>query len=155
MKIWVDGDACPKPIKEILFKAAEKREVSVYFVSNSWLYLPKSHFIHFILVQDGPDIADDKIVENCSEVDIVITADIPLALRIVKKGALGLDPRGKIYNKSNIGAISDMRNFMNNLRNDGILTTGPNSFTNKDSGKFANELDKIIIKNKKHINRNV
>ena len=145
MKIWVDADACPKPIKDILFKAAIKRKVVINFVANNWLHLPKSDYITFILVEQGADIADDKIVEYCSLGDLVITADIPLAVRIVDKGALGLDPRGKIYDKNNIGGISDMRDFMSSLRNDGVITGGPNSFSNKDSGKFANELDKLIV----------
>ena len=145
MKIWVDADACPKAIKDILFKAAIKRKVVINFVANNWLHLPKSDYITFILVEQGADIADNKIVEDCSLGDLVITADIPLAVRIVDKGALGLDPRGKIYDKNNIGGISDMRDFMSSLRNDGVITGGPNSFSNKDSGKFANELDKLIV----------
>ena len=94
MRIWVDADACPKLIKDILFRAAIKREVITNFVANSWLSLPESNYINFILVNQGPDIADDKIVEDCLIGDLVITADIPLAVRIVEKGALGLDPRG-------------------------------------------------------------
>ena len=145
MNIWVDADACPKPIKDILFRVAVKRQVKISFVANSWLHLPKSDYIKLIIVDQGPDIADNKIVKGCSIGDLVITADIPLAVRIVSKGALGLDPRGRIYNKNNIGAISDMRDFMNTLRNDGLVTGGPNSFSNKDSGKFANELDKFCM----------
>ena len=145
MRIWVDADACPKLIKDILFRAAIKREVITNFVANSWLHLPESNNINFILVNQGPDIADDKIVKDCLVGDLFITADIPLAVRIVEKGALGLDPRGKVYDKNNIGGISDMRDFMSSLRNDGVITGGPNSFSNKDSGKFANALDKLII----------
>ena len=151
MNIWVDADACPKPIKDILFRVAIKRQVKIYFIANSLLQLPKSDYINFILVEHGPDIADNKIVEDSSEGDLVITADIPLAVRVVAKGALGLDPRGRIYDKSNIGGISDIRDFMNTLRNDGVVTGGPNIFSNKDSGKFANELDKLIVR--KIINR--
>ena len=145
MKIWVDADACPKLIKDILFKAAINRKVIINFVANSWLHIPKSDYISFILVEQGPDIADDKIAEDCTSGDLVVTADIPLAVRIVEKGALGLDPRGRIYDKNNIGGISDMRDFMSSLRNDGVITGGPSSFSNKDSGKFANELDKVIV----------
>ena len=145
MRIWVDADACPKLIKDILFRAAIKREVITNFVANSWLSLPESNYINFILVNQGPDIADDKIVEDCLIGDLVITADIPLAVRIVEKGALGLDPRGKVYDKNNIGGISDMRDFMSSLRNDGVITGGPDSFSNKHSGKFANALDKLIV----------
>ena len=151
MNIWVDADACPKSIKNILFRVAIKRQVKIYFVANSLLQLPESDYINFILVEHGPDIADNKIVEDSSEGDLVITADIPLAVKVVAKGALGLDPRGRIYDKSNIGGISDIRDFMNTLRNDGVVTGGPNSFSNKDSGKFANALDKLIVR--KIINR--
>ena len=106
---------------------------------------PVSNYINFILVNQGPDIADDKIAEDCLIGDLVITADIPLAVRIVEKGALGLDPRGRVYDKNNIGGISDMRDFMSSLRNDGVITGGPNSFSSKDSSKFANALDKLIV----------
>lgn len=147
MKIWIDADACPKSVKNILYKTAMSRKVEIFFVANSWLFIPTSDYIHFILVDQGPDIADNKITEDCCDGDLVITADVPLAARIVAKGAIGLDPRGRIYNKNNIGAISDIRNFMHNLRNDGIVTVGPNSYSNRDSGKFANELDKVLVKN--------
>ena len=145
MIVWVDADACPKPIKDILFRVAVKRQVKICFVANSWLHLPKSDYIKLIIVEQGPDIADNKIAEECSIGDLVITADIPLAVRIVSKGSLGLDPRGRIYDKNNIGEISDMRNFMSTLRNDGLVTGGPSSFSNKDSGKFANAIDKFIV----------
>ena len=144
MKIWVDADACPKAVKEILFRVSGRVEIDVIFVANQWLRLPESPFIQFIQVEQGPDIADDKIAEDCTIGDLVITADIPLAVRIVKKGALGLDPRGKIYNKDNIGQISDLRDFMDKLRNDGVSTGGPKNFSARDGEKFANALDKII-----------
>lgn len=145
MKIWVDADACPKVIKEILFRAAGRAEIDVIFVANQWLHLPKSPFIHFVQVEQGPDIADNKIAEDCTIGDLVITADIPLAVRIVAKDAVGLDPRGTVYDKGNIGQISDMRDFMDTLRNDGIQTGGPKKFSARDGEKFANELDKILI----------
>jgi uncharacterized protein YaiI (UPF0178 family) len=144
MKIWVDADACPKVIKEILLRAAGRTKIQIIFVANQWLRLPELPFIHFIQVEPGPDIADNKIAEDCIAGDVVITADIPLAVRIVAKGALGLDPRGKIYNKDNIGQISDMRDFMNTLRNDGVQTGGPKNFSARDGEKFANELDKLL-----------
>ena len=144
MKIWVDADVCPKAIKEILLRAAGRVKIDVIFVANQWLRLPDSPFIHFIQVEQGADIADDKIADDCTEGDLVITADIPLAMRIVAKGALALDPRGTIYNKNNIGQISDMRDFMDTLRNDGIQTGGPKNFSARDSEKFANQFDKLI-----------
>lgn len=146
MKIWVDADACPKVIKDMLFRAAGRTRTVSVFVANQWLRLPESDFIQFIQVEQGPDIADDKIAEDCAAGDLVITADIPLAVRIVAKGAMGLDPRGTIYDKSNIGQISDMRDFMTNLRNDGVQTGGPKNFSARDGEKFANELDKILAK---------
>lgn len=144
MNIWVDADACPTVIKEMLIRAAERVQVNTIFVANQWLRLPQSSFVHFILVDQGADIADDKIAEDCTKGDLVITADIPLAVRVVEKGAVGLDPRGAIYNKDNIGSISDMRDFMTTLRNDGVETGGPKNFSARDGEKFANSLDKII-----------
>ncbi len=148
MKIWVDADACPKTVKEILFRAADRLKIDVIFVANQWLNLPHSTFIRLIQVEQGADVADDKIVEYCESGDLVITADIPLAVRIVLKNALGLDPRGTIYDKDNIGQISDMRDFMDTLRTDGIQTGGPKNFTPRDGEKFANQLDKLIYQNK-------
>ncbi len=144
MKIWVDADACPKVIKEMLFRAADRAKIEVIFVANQWLRLPESPFIRFVQVEQGPDIADDQIAEDCEEGDLVVTADIPLAVRVVAKGALGLDPRGRIYDKNNIGHISDMRDFMDTLRNDGVQTGGPKNFSARDGEQFANELDKRI-----------
>ena len=144
MKIWVDADACPKPIKDILFRLAERKEMVVTFVANQRLRLVESPFIKLHQVGSGADIADDEIVDKCEEGDLIITADIPLAARVVAKGAQALDPRGKIYDKNNIGQLLDMRNFMDELRGSGIETGGPPGFGQKDRFKFANELDKFI-----------
>ena len=146
MKIWVDADACPKPIKDILFRLAERREIVVTFVANQRLRLVESPFIQLIQVGSGTDIADDEIVNKCEDGDLIITADIPLAARVVAKGAQALDPRGKIYDKNNIGQLLDMRNFMDELRGNGIETGGPPSFGQKDRFKFANELDRFIAR---------
>jgi len=148
MKIWVDADACPKAVKDMLFRAASRTNTEVIFVANQWLRLPEIPHIRFIQVEQGPDIADDKIAELCEDGDLVVTADIPLAVRVVEKGALGLDPRGKVYDESNIGQISDMRDFMDTLRSDGVQTGGPKNFSAKDGQKFANELDKILSRSK-------
>ena len=144
IKIWVDADACPKPVKDILFRLAERKKIMVTFVANQRLRLVKSPFIHLIQVGYGADIADDEIVNKCDGGDLIITADIPLAARIVAKGAQALDPRGKIYDKNNIGQLLDMRNFMDELRGSGVETGGPPSFGQKERFKFANELDKFI-----------
>lgn len=144
MKIWVDADACPRAVKDILFRVAERTEISVIFVANQWLRLPNSTFIHLIQVGQGADIADDEIANKCEAGDLIITADIPLAARIVEKGAWALDPRGRLYDKNNIGQILDMRNFMDTLRGSGVETGGPSSFGQKERFKFANELDRFI-----------
>lgn len=146
MKIWVDADACPSVVKDILCRAAERIKRETLFIANSGLRLPTSTFVQFIQVPHGADIADDYIVNHCCENDLVITADIPLAVRIVTKGAVGLDPRGTLYDKSNIGYISSVRDFMHNLRNDGVLTGGPKDFNKKDTQKFASALDRFLTK---------
>jgi|TARA_R110002126_G_scaffold291807_1_gene459626 uncharacterized protein YaiI (UPF0178 family) len=150
MKIWVDGDACPKPIKDTLCRAAEKRQVTLTFVANQWLNLPNLSNIEMIQVADGPDIADDAIAEACLDGELVITADIPLAARCVKKGCIVLEPRGKLYNQSNIGQALNMRDFMDGLRGSGVDTGGPKSFSQKDQLQFANALDKLITKYLRH-----
>ena len=146
MKIWVDADACPRAIKDILFRVADRTKIPVTFVANQWLRLPNSNFIHLIQVGHGSDIADDEIANKCEAGDLIITADIPLAARIVEKGALALDPRGRMYDKNNIGQILDMRDFMDTLRGSGIETGGPNGFGQRDRFKFANELDRFIAR---------
>ncbi|MBT5029463.1 MAG: YaiI/YqxD family protein [Nitrospinaceae bacterium] len=147
MKLWVDADACPRPIKDILFRLADRREILVTLVANQGMRLPESDFVKLIQVGAGADIADDEIVNQCEAGDLIITADIPLAARVVDKGAVALDPRGKIYDKNNIGQILDMRNFMDELRGSGVETGGPNSFGQKEKMKFANELDRFIAQN--------
>ena len=144
MKIWVDADACPKATKEILYRVAERTEISVTLVANSPLHLPPSSFIDLIQVGSGADIADDEIADKCEAGDLIITADIPLAARVVEKGAQALDPRGTIYDKNNIGQILSMRNFMDALRGSGVETGGPSGFGQKEKFKFANALDKLI-----------
>jgi len=144
MKIWVDADACPKPVKDILFRLADRKEIAVTLVANQGMRLPDSPFIKLIQVGHGADVADDEIVNMCEAGDLIITADIPLAARVVEKGAQALDPRGKVYDQNNIGQILSMRNFMDELRGSGVETGGPNSFGQKERFKFANELDKFI-----------
>jgi uncharacterized protein YaiI (UPF0178 family) len=144
MKIWVDADACPKPVKDILLRLAERKKIMVTFVANQRLRLVKSPFIQLIQVGYGANIADDEIVNKCKDGDLIITADIPLAARIVAKGAQALDPRGKIYDENNVGQLLDMRNFMDELRGSGVETGGPPSFGQKERFKFANELDRFI-----------
>lgn len=144
MKIWVDADACPKAVKDILIRVAERTQLPVIFVANQWMRLPESDVIRFVHVEQGPDIADDKIAEECEVGDLVITADIPLAARTVEKGVQALDPRGTLYDQENIRQKLSMRDFMDSLRSSGVETDGPKSFNPKDSSKFANALDKFI-----------
>ncbi len=144
MKIWVDADACPKVIKEILFRASVRAQIELILVANQRINHPHSDFISMLQVGQGADIADDKIADECGDGDLVITADIPLAARVVEKGALALDPRGKVYDKSNIGEILGMRDFMDSLRGSGIDTGGPKGFSARDREKFANVLDRFL-----------
>lgn len=148
MKIWVDADACPKVIKELLLRVAHRVNVPVSFVANKYMFIPSSPLITFIMVEAGSDVADAKIVELCVAGDLVITADIPLAAAAVKKGAFALNPRGELYDDSNIGQVLATRNLMDGLR--GSLMEegggGPAPFTPKDREKFANSLDKFLAR---------
>ena len=148
MKIWVDADACPRAVKDILFRVAERTQIAVTFVANQRIRLPESPFIDLIQVGQGADIADDEIANRCESGDLIVTADIPLAARAVEKGAQALDPRGTLYDKNNIGQVLDMRNFMDNLRGSGVETGGPNSFGQRERMKFANELDRFIARSR-------
>lgn len=154
MKIWVDADACPKAIKEILYRVADRAKISLIFVTNQRIALPASPFITLTQVPPGPDIADDEIAIRCVAADLVITADIPLAARIVEKGALALDPRGKLYDKENIRQILSMRDFMDSLRGSGIETGGPASPGQNERNLFANQLDKIVAAWQRQVPKN-
>ena len=144
MKIWVDADACPKVIKEILYRVAERAKLSVIFVANQRIWIPESAHITLIHVAQGADIADDEIANKCSPGDLVITADIPLAARIVEKEAIALNPRGTLYDVNNIGQLLATRNLLDELRGSDIITGGPSEFSKRDRMNFANELDKFI-----------
>ena len=148
MKIWVDADACPKVIKDILFRVAERAEVPVTLVANSWFRVPESPFIKCVAVGQGPDIADDEIVRCCEAGDLIVTADIPLAARVVEKGAVALDPRGTLFDKNNVKQVLAMRDFMDSMRGSGAETGGPAGFGQKERNLFANELDRFIARAK-------
>ena len=148
MKIWVDGDACPKGVKEILYRASGRTKIPVIFVANQYLRLPQLDTLSMIRVGEGADVADDEIVKQCGAGDLIITADIPLAARVVEKGATALDPRGTLYNSNNVGQILDMRNFMDDLRTSGIETGGPKNFGARDIQKFANTLDTLLAQHR-------
>ncbi len=146
MKIWVDADACPVVIKDILFKAADRVGVLVTLVANKSMQIPPSPNIKFVLVSSGFDVADNEIVKRLDAGDLVITADIPLAAEAIEKGALALNPRGELYTTDNIKARLSMRDFMDTLRSSGIQTGGPAALSKSDRQSFANNLDKLISK---------
>ncbi len=147
MKIWVDADACPVAVKQILFRCAGRRNVSVTLVANQVLRIPESPHISFIKVSAGFDVADNEIIRQMKSGDLVITADIPLASEVVQEGGVALNPRGKLYTRENIKSILAMRNFMDSLRTGGVDTGGPASFGKKDLQAFANHLDRWITRN--------
>jgi uncharacterized protein YaiI (UPF0178 family) len=146
MQIWVDADACPGVIKEILFRVADRLEITVTLVANKLLRTPPSRFIKAVQVPAGFDVADKEIVLLTQAGDLVITADIPLAAEVLQKGGHALNPRGEFYTKDNIQQHLSMRNFMDELRGSGVDTGGPASFSNSDRQNFANQLDRHLRK---------
>ncbi|NMG28904.1 YaiI/YqxD family protein [Aromatoleum evansii] len=144
MHIWVDADACPGVIKEILFRAAERTKRPLTLVANQYLRIPASPQIRMIQVPGGLDEADKYIAAHVQAGDLVITADIPLAAAIVEKDAHALSPRGELYGKENIRQLLDMRNFMDTLRSTGVDTGGPAAFSAGDRQAFANRLDRLL-----------
>ncbi len=151
MKIWVDGDACPVVIKEILFRAAERTRVTVTLVANQPINIPKSRFINFIQVTQGFDVADNEIVNRLDSGDLVITSDIPLAADAIEKGGTALSPRGELYTANNIKARLNMRDFMESLRSSGVETGGPSALSQSDRKLFADHLDKILNRQAKNV----
>lgn len=146
MKIWVDADACPVVIKEILFRAAERAGVELTLVANQALNIPRSRFIKTLQVPTGFDVADNEIVKRLDAGDLVITADIPLAAEVIGKGGAALSPRGELHSEENIGARLNMRDFMDTMRASGIDTGGPPKLSQGDRQAFANHLDTWLAK---------
>lgn len=146
MKIWVDADACPAVIKDILFRAAERTGLPLTLVANHPLRIPRSPGIKFIQVAAGCDVADNEIVKRLSAGDLVITADIPLAAEVVEKGGHALNPRGEMYSAENIRERLNVRDFMDTLRASGIDTGGPPPLSQRDRQSFANHLDTILTR---------
>lgn len=144
MKIWVDADACPVVIKDILFKAAERTCVQLTLVANQPIHIPVSSYIKFILVSSGFDVADNEIVNRLEPGDLVITSDIPLAAEVVKKKGFALNPRGEMYTTENIKDRLSTRDFMDTLRTSGINTGGPSTLSKRDRQSFANHLDRLL-----------
>jgi hypothetical protein len=143
-QIWVDADACPGPIKEILFRAAERAQVMVTLVANQLLRTPPTRWVRAIQVAGGFDVADNEIVQRLAAGDLVVTQDIPLAAQAIDKGALALHPRGELYTRETIAQRLSMRNFMDELRGAGVDTGGPAAFHARDRQAFANQLDRWL-----------
>lgn len=146
MKIWVDADACPVVVKEILFRAAERCELLVTLVANQPTRIPPSRWIRSLQVGAGFDMADDAIIDRISAGDLVITGDIPLAAQVLDRGGHALNPRGELYTPDSIKARLNMRDFMETLRASGIATGGPPTFSQTDRKLFADQLDRLLAK---------
>ncbi len=149
MKIWVDADACPGAIKDILFRAADRAQVQLTLIANQMLRVPPSPWIRALQVPAGFDVADQRIVQEAEAGDLVVTADVPLAALVVAKGAHVLDPRGDLLDASNIQERLTLRNFMDVLRSGGVETGGPAVFSAADRQAFANQLDGLLVKLKR------
>lgn len=145
-QIWVDADACPGVMRDILFRAAERAQVHVTLVANQWLRTPPSRFVRALQVESGLDVADSAIVARVAPGDLVITQDIPLAALVLGKGAVALNPRGELYTADNMAERLSMRNFMDELRGAGVQTGGPAPLHARDRQAFANQLDRWLAR---------
>jgi uncharacterized protein YaiI (UPF0178 family) len=143
-KIWIDADACPRPIKEILFKTSARLKIELALVANAYQMIPLSPLISLTIVGKKLDEADQYIVDHVLSGELVVTADIPLAAKVVEKSAFAVNPRGEIYTEENIGEILSMRDFMKDLRDGGAVTGGPSAFGPKDIERFANSINKLF-----------
>jgi uncharacterized protein YaiI (UPF0178 family) len=146
MHIWVDADATPAVIKDILFRAAERKRIAMTLVANKLLRVPPSAYIRALRVPHGFDVADDEIARRLAAGDLVITADIPLAAQVIAKGGHALNPRGEFYSRENIREILNMRDFMEELRGAGLASSGPAAFSQADRQAFANQLDRFLAR---------
>ncbi len=144
LQLWIDADACPNVIKDILFRAAERRQLPLVLVANQFIATPPSPFIKAVRVAGGFDVADSYIVQQCQANDLVITADIPLAAEVVAKHAFALNPRGELYTQENIREHLAMRDFMTGLRETGQVSGGPSAIGQRDKQAFANALDRFL-----------
>ncbi|WP_256844908.1 MULTISPECIES: YaiI/YqxD family protein [unclassified Pantoea] len=149
MFIWVDADACPNVIKEVLYRAADRTATTITFVANQFLRVPPSPYLRTLQVPAGFDVADNEIVRRCQPGDLVITADIPLAAEVIEKGAAALNPRGERYSPATIRERLAMRDFMDTLRSSGVQTGGPAAMSPRDRQQFANELDSWLTQQKR------
>ncbi len=146
MKMWVDADACPRDAKDIVFRTAMRLKVHTILVANSPLQTPRSEWIAVEVVAKGLDIADDYIADHVVDGDLVITSDIPLAARVVDRGAAGIDPRGQLFTEDNVKEKLATRNLMTSLRDGGMIGGGPPPYKPKDKSKFASSLDQLVTR---------
>ena len=146
MQIWVDADACPKVIKEILFRAAERRKITTTLIANQLIRTPGSVYIKAVQVPQGFDVADDKIIQHVAPGDLVVTADIALAAAILERDGHALNPRGEFYTEENIREHLNVRDLLDGLRASGVITGGPAPLTSADRQTFANQLDRFLLK---------
>lgn len=146
MKIWVDADACPGVIKEILFRAAERTKIETTLIANQLLRVPPSPYIRALQVPAGFDVADNRIAQEVQPGDLVITADIPLAAQVIEREGFALNPRGEFYTRDNIRERLTMRNFMEELRGSGVDISGPSTFSQSDRQAFAAQLDRFLAR---------
>ncbi len=147
MKIWVDADAAPRAVKDIVARAALRLELPTFLVANQRLYTPANNrFVESVTVSGGPDIADDYIAEHAEPGDLAVTADIPLAARLVEKGVTAIDPRGTEYSEQNIGERLSIRDFMDQLRSTGVDTGGPSAYGTKEKRAFAGTFDRVLTR---------
>ncbi len=154
MRIWIDADAAPRDVKEIVFRAALRLEIETILVANARIALPANNpFLTAVRVAGGPDVADDHIADEAVEGDLAVTADIPLAARLVEKGVTTLDPRGEIYTEANIGERLSIRDFMQGLRDTGVDTGGPRARSQRETQAFANALDRTLTKIRREAER--
>lgn len=146
MKIWVDADACPQVIREIIIRAAQRLSLETVFVANKPLYVPESPIFRFVQIRQGPDVADQYIVDQAESGDLVITQDIPLAAQLVNNAVLVVNPHGIHFTAVNIGERLANRDLMQSLRDTGTITGGPKPFSEKDKRQFANTLDQVLTR---------
>jgi len=146
MKIWIDADACPRVIKEIVFRASKRLQVPVCLVANTDLSKAHSRLVTSVVVAEGFDVADDYIVQHAAAQDLVITGDIPLAARIVAAGGIAIDPRGELYTEENVGERLSLRDLLQQLRADGLVRGGPNQLGLTDRNRFASALDRMLTR---------
>jgi uncharacterized protein YaiI (UPF0178 family) len=146
LKIWIDADACPRIIKDIVFRASERLQVPVFLVANKDMSKEHSRLVTSVLVAEGVDAADDYIAQHATPKDLVITADIPLAAKIVANGGVALDPRGELYTEENVGERLSLRDLLQALRTEGLVRGGPSQFSLTDRNRFASALDRLLTR---------